>query len=142
MELAIQQALQAFEAGELPFGAVVVRDGKVVSRGRCEERGRSSVLAHAEALAIDRACRKLATTNLADCTIYCTNEPCAMCAAAIFQAKVRRVVIGASRKDLTFLRSRTIDLVLLANDSGFQVEIIRDVSKEQILAIFTRAGMV
>lgn len=141
MELAIQEAQKARQAGELPFGAVVVRGGKVISKGRCREKRLSTVLAHAEAEAVDKACKKLGTTKLTDCVIYCTNEPCPMCAAAIFQAKVPCVVIGASRTDITFLRPRKVDIVLLAEDSGFSIELIRDVKKGSVLALFKEVNM-
>lgn len=102
MQEALKQAKLAKADGELPFGAIVVQKGIVISKGRCRETKRKTVLAHAEAEAVDKACRKLGTTELTDCVMYCTNEPCPMCAAAIFQAKIPCVVIGASRGDLPF----------------------------------------
>jgi len=139
MHHALKQAKLAHRDGELPFGAVVVKDGVIISRGRCRENKRGTVLAHAEAEAIDKACKKLGTTKLTGCTIYCTNEPCPMCAAAIFQAKVPRVVIGASRGDLAFLRPRNIDIQALADDSGYAVTIIRDVLKPNVVELFALA---
>ena len=136
MAQAIRLAIEAKKAGELPFGAVVVRGNKVVARGRCREKQHSSVLAHAEAEAVHRACKKLATTKLSNCTIYCTNEPCVMCAAAIFQAKIPRVIIGASRGDIRILRPREVNIDVLAADSGYDIEIVRGVSKEFILDLF------
>lgn len=136
MTEALIEAKKAKNAGELPFGAVIVKEGGVLSRGRCHEQGSSSVLCHAEAQAVDRACKKLQTTNLSGCTIYCTNEPCVMCAAAIFQAKIPRVVIGLSRSDNPHLRPRKISIVDIANDSGFEVTIIRGVKKEAVLELF------
>lgn len=136
MQQAFRQAELAKRDGELPFGAVVVQEGVIISRGRCRETKRKTVLAHAEAEAIDKACRKLGTTKLKDCVIYCTNEPCPMCAAAIFQAKIPHVVIGASRGDLSFLRPRIIDIQVLADDSGYDITIIRDVMKQDVIALF------
>lgn len=136
MQQAFKQARLAKRDGELPFGAVVVWGGVVIATGRCREAKRKTVLAHAEAEAIDKACRKLGTTKLTDCVIFCTNEPCPMCAAAIFQAKVPFVVIGASREDLSFLRPRTIDIQVLADDSGYDITIIRDVMKQDVVKLF------
>jgi tRNA(adenine34) deaminase len=136
MQQAFKQAQLAKQDGELPFGAVVVQNGKIISRGRCREEKRHTVLAHAEAEAVDKACRKLGTTKLKDCIIFCTNEPCPMCAAAIFQAKIPYVVIGASRGDLTFLRPREIDIQVLANDSGYDITIVRDVMKQDVVELF------
>ncbi len=136
MQQAFKQAELAKKDGELPFGAIVVQNGVVISRGRCREAKKKTVLAHAEAEAVDKACKKLGTTKLKDCVIYCTNEPCPMCAAAIFQAKIPFVVIGASRGDLSFLRPRTIDIQVLADDSGYDITIIRDVMKDDVVRLF------
>lgn len=138
MSEALKQATLAAKDGELPFGAVVVKDGVIISGGRCREAKRHTVLAHAEAEAVDKACRKLGTNKLTDCTIYCTNEPCPMCAAAIFQAKIPHVVLGASRSDLSFLRPRKIDIQVLADDSGYEIKIVRDVMKQHVVDLFAR----
>lgn len=138
MAEALKQSNLASRDGELPFGAVIVKDGAIISRGRCREVKRKTVLAHAEAEAVDKACRRLGTNKLKDCVIYCTNEPCPMCAAAIFQAKIPHVVIGASRGDLTFLRPREIDIQVLADDSGYEIKIIRDILKQDVVNLFAR----
>lgn len=136
MAYALEEAKVAKAENELPFGAVVVKDGNVVGRGHCEEVRLHTVLAHAELSAINEACLNLKTNKLSDCTIYCTNEPCVMCAAAIFQAKVPRVVIGASRKDLSLLRDRDIDIETLAKDSGYEIQIANGVMRENVLRLF------
>ena len=138
MAEALKQSKLAAKDGERPFGAVVVKDGIIISRGRCREAKRKTVLAHAEAEAVDKACRKLGTNKLKDCIIYCTNEPCPMCAAAIFQAKIPHVVLGASRGDLTFLRPREIDIQVLADDSGYEIKIVRDIMKQDVVNLFAR----
>ncbi len=136
MTEALKQAKLAAKNGELPFGAVVVKDGIIISKGRCREAKHKTVLAHAETEAVDKACRKLGGNKLKDCTIYCTNEPCPMCAAAIFQAKIPHVVIGASRSDVSFLRPRKVDIQVLADDSGYEIKIIRDIMKRQVINLF------
>ena len=138
MAEALKQSRLAQKDGELPFGAVIVKDGTIISKGRCREAKRKTVLAHAEAEAVDKACRKLGTNKLQDYTIYCTNEPCPMCAAAIFQAKIPHVVIGASRGDLGFLRPRAIDIQVLADDSGYDITIVRDVLKQDVVDMFAQ----
>lgn len=137
MEMAIEEAITAKENGEWPFGAIVVCDGKVISRNRCAENAQKTVLAHAELQAVNDACKALSTNNLKDCVIYCTNEPCLMCAAAIFQAKISKVVIGASRSDLPhLLRERKFRIEDLAEDSGYGPEIIQEVLKEKVVSLF------
>jgi tRNA(Arg) A34 adenosine deaminase TadA len=120
MEIAIAQARQARNEGELPFGAVVMCNGEVISQNRCREATEKTVLAHAELHALNDACKALDRTNLSDCIIYSTNEPCLMCAAAIFQARIPRIVIGAARRDLPHLlrpRKFRIEHLVIGNDA-------------------------
>ena len=93
---ALALAREAAADGEVPVGCVIVRDGKVVGRGRNRREKERSALAHAEIEAIDEACRTLGGWRLWDCTLYVTLEPCSMCAGAILNARIPRVVFGAS----------------------------------------------
>lgn len=138
MRLAIEEARMALRNGELPIGAVVVSPAGIVARNRCRESADKTVLAHAELLALDDACRARGSNVLRDCTIYSTNEPCVMCSAAIFQAKIGKVVYGVSRRDLpqTF-RQRTLSICDLAVDSGYAPVIVPGVLKDDILALFS-----
>ena len=96
MKEALVLARQAADAGEVPVGCVIVRNGEIVGRGRNRREGDKSALAHAELEAIDDACRRLGGWRLWECTLYVTLEPCPMCAAAIVNARIPRVVYGAS----------------------------------------------
>jgi len=137
MEVAIQQAIEAKRGGEWPFGAAIFQDDSLIAQNRCRESHEKTVLAHAELHAVNDACKALNRNNLNDCVIYCSNEPCLMCAAAIFQAKIPRVVIGASRSDLPhLLRERQFRIEHLAEDSGFYPEIVRGVCKDEVVALF------
>jgi tRNA(adenine34) deaminase len=95
MAAALVEARKASEAGEVPVGAVVMRDGVVIAAAHNETEARHDPTAHAELLAIRRALDSLATDRLTDCTVCITLEPCAQCAGAIVLAKVGRVVFGA-----------------------------------------------
>jgi tRNA(Arg) A34 adenosine deaminase TadA len=137
MQLAIEEARDAKQAGELPIGAVITCKGEVIARNRCREATERTVLAHAELQALNDACKVLASTDLSECVIYCSNEPCLMCAAAIFQAKIARIVIAAARSDLPhLLRDRKFRIEHLAEDSGYNIEIIKGVLKEKVLGLF------
>lgn len=94
MRQALEAALEADREGDMGAGALVVRDGRVVGRGRNRIRTRRDPLAHAETEAIGEACRALGTADLGGCTIYATMEPCPMCAGAIMLAGIRRWVVG------------------------------------------------
>ena len=96
MEQALVLAKEAGQAGEVPVGCVIVRDGVVVGRGRNRRETDKSALAHAEIAAIEDACRNLGGWRLWDCTLYVTLEPCPMCAGAIINARIPRVVFGAT----------------------------------------------
>ena len=95
MKEAIKQAKKAEAIGDVPIGCVIVHDGKVIARGYNKRNKDKTVLAHAELLAMKKACKKLGDWRLEDCTMYITLEPCQMCAGAIVQARIPRVVIGA-----------------------------------------------
>lgn len=96
MRLALDQAQNAWLLGEVPVGAVIVRDGKVLATGYNRPIGDSDPTAHAEIVALRQAASLLGNYRLPGCTVYVTLEPCAMCAMALMHARVDRVVFGAS----------------------------------------------
>ena len=96
MGLALAKAREAAEAGEVPVGAVLVQDGKVVATGRNRPRAAHDPTAHAEIEAIRAAARALGDERLPECDLYVTLEPCTMCAAAISFARIRRLYFGAA----------------------------------------------
>lgn len=109
MREAISLALSAECLGEVPVGAVVVRDGEIVGRGFNAPIGESDPTAHAEIAALRDAARKLSNYRLPGCALYVTLEPCAMCAGAIIHARIARVVYGA-RDYKTGVHGSVVDL--------------------------------
>ena len=95
MREALAEARLALQDGEVPIGAVVVRDGEVVGRGHNRRETGKNALYHAEVLAIDDACKALGGWRLWECDLYVTLEPCPMCAGALINARVRHVFYGA-----------------------------------------------
>jgi len=95
MEIALSLAQEAKENGEIPVGAIVVVDGEIIAEARNEKEMRGDATAHAEMLALQRAAQKLGHWRLADATMYVTLEPCSMCAGAMIQARLGRLVFGA-----------------------------------------------
>lgn len=94
MKAAIKQARKAESLGEVPIGCVLVYEGTIIARGYNRRMIDKTVLAHAEIAAIRKACRKIGDWRLEGCTMYVTLEPCPMCAGAIVQARIPKVVIG------------------------------------------------
>ncbi len=95
MREAIKQARKAAKIDEVPIGCVIVYDGKIIARGYNRRNTDKSTLAHAEIIAIRKAAKVIGDWRLEDCTMYITLEPCPMCAGAIVQARIPRVVVGA-----------------------------------------------
>lgn len=96
MKLAIEEAIQAEEINEVPIGAVIVKDGEIIAAAYNRREVDQKATSHAELLAIDAASKVLSSWRLTGCTLYVTLEPCPMCAGAIVQSRVDRVVYGAS----------------------------------------------
>ena len=96
MAIALEEARAAAQAGDVPVGAVIVRDGQVIARGRNLREVEKNALCHAETVAIPRACQALGGWRLPGCSLYVTLEPCPMCAGAIINARVEQVIFGAS----------------------------------------------
>ena len=95
MKEAIRQARKAWKLNEVPIGCVIVREDRIIARGYNPRNTDKNTLAHAELLAIRKASRAVGDWRLEDCTMYITLEPCQMCAGAIVQARIPRVVIGS-----------------------------------------------
>ncbi len=91
---ALKEAYKAYEKGEVPVGAVIVKDGRIISKAHNLRESLRDATAHAEVLAIREACKRLNSWRLTDCSLYVTLEPCPMCAGAILQARIYRLVFG------------------------------------------------
>ena len=96
MKEALKLARKAEEQGEIPVGAVVVRNGEIIGRGYNQRESRKNAVLHAEMIAIEEACGVVGDWRLRDCTLYVTLEPCPMCAGAIVNSRIERVVFGTS----------------------------------------------
>jgi tRNA(adenine34) deaminase len=103
MSLALKQAERALEEEEIPVGAVVVCQGKIVAKAYNQTELLSDVTAHAEMLAITSAAQTIGSKYLKDCTLYVTLEPCLMCAGAIYWSQLGRLVFGASEEKRGFM---------------------------------------
>ena len=95
MQKALQLAREAFLSGEVPVGAVIVKDGKIIATGKNEREQKQNALSHAEIEAINNACSVLGSWRLDGCEIYVTLEPCPMCTGAIINSRIKTLIFGA-----------------------------------------------
>ena len=98
MKHALAEAAEAFRDGEVPVGAVIVKDGQIIAAGRNRRECDKNALCHAEIEAIDNACKVLGGWRLSGCELFVTLEPCPMCAGAIINSRIDRVIFGAADK--------------------------------------------
>lgn len=95
MKEALKEAKKAMQKEEVPIGAIIVKDGVIISRGHNLRETKNDACAHAEIIAIKKACKKLGAWRLENCEMYVTLEPCAMCAGAIINSRIKKLYIGA-----------------------------------------------
>ena len=130
MKEAIKEAKKAYDKAEVPIGAVIVKDDKIIARAHNLRECKNQAIAHAEIFAIEKACKKLGAWRLENCDMYVTLEPCPMCAGAILNARVRNLYIGAMEpkfgaagsklnlfKDFVFNHTVNVETGLLADDA-------------------------
>lgn len=129
MDLALEEAQKAYELDETPIGAVIVQNGKVIARACNRRNTDKNSLAHAEIMAIQKACEYVGDWRLEECTIYITLEPCPMCAGAIVQARIPQVVYGASSPKAGF--GGSVLNILEMDALNHRCEVIRGVGEEE-----------
>lgn len=129
MKQAVKQAKKAYDKLETPIGCVIVHEDKIIARGYNKRNMKKNTLAHAEILAINKASKVLGDWRVEDCTMYVTLEPCPMCAGAIVQARVDRVVIGSMNAKAGCAGS--VLNVLQEKRFNHQVEMTKDVLHDE-----------
>ncbi len=128
MREALREAMVAGRKGEIPVGAVIVDEGnRLVAAAHNRKEELQSPLAHAEILAIEEACRRLGSWRLENCSLYVTLEPCMMCAGAIVQARIKRLIYGAD--DFKAGAVRTIMNLIDSEASNHRVEVFAGIEK-------------
>ncbi len=139
MAEALKEAKQALDLDETPIGAVMTMDGEIIARGYNYRNTAKNPLAHAEIIAIDQAAKVIGDWRLEDCTLYVTLEPCPMCAGAIVQARIPKVVFGARSPKAGFAGS--VMNILQLEALNHQVEVVEGVLEEdcsQLLKMYFR----
>ena len=132
MKEAIKSALEAGKNGEIPVGAVIVKNGEIIATGRNRREEKHSVLGHAELDAMENAAKKLNDWRLNDCELYVTLEPCPMCAGAIINSRIKKVVFGAFDKKMGAVDSVTN---LFSYDFGSHPEVFAGIAEDECSAL-------
>ena len=125
MKIALKEAIKAYKKNEVPIGAVIVKNGKVIAKAHNKKENKNIATCHAEILAINKACKKLKNWRLLDCTLYVTVEPCLMCCGAIIQSRIDNVIYGTENKNYGAITSTCESL------SKYNVKIIKNVCHDE-----------
>ncbi len=112
MNIALKEAKKALKHNEVPIGAVIVKDNKIISKAFNKRETKKNIINHAEILAISKACKKIKNWRLNDCTIYITMEPCMMCSGAIEQSRINKIVYGTKNEKFGYTKSlKNIEII-------------------------------
>ena len=114
---AIQLAKKAYIKNEVPVGALIIKDNKIIATGYNKKESKKNSILHAEIIAISKACKKLKTWHLDDCILYTTLEPCMMCTGAIEQSRIKKIVYGIENFNCGYIENlKNIETVNLNNN--------------------------
>ena len=136
MRRALENAEKAFKLGEVPVGCVIVKDKIIIAESFNQRNQKNNALCHAEILAINIACKKLNSWRLEDCDLYVTVEPCAMCAGAIIQARIKKVFFGTENKKAGCAGS--ILNILCEKRFNHQTEIISGIMRQECSELMSK----
>lgn len=128
---ALKEAKKAYKKKEVPIGAIIVRNDKIIARAYNRKEKTQVAIQHAEILAIIKACKKMKNWRLLDCTLYVTVEPCMMCCGAIIQSRIKKIVYGA--KNDNFGSVESVDSLL----NKYNIEIKNGILEEKCKKIIT-----
>jgi len=128
MKLALKEANKAYKKGEIPIGAVIVKNGKIISKAHNLKEFKKNVTKHAEILAIEKASKKLKNWRLIDCIIYVTMFPCPMCASAINQSRISKIVYGTIPE---YVDKKMVYKILNDKNYGNPVQIVDNIMSDE-----------
>ena len=130
MNIAIKEAKKALKNGEVPVGAVIVKNNKIISKGYNKKESKNNAIKHAEIIAIEKACKKIKNWRLEDCVIYVTMEPCMMCCGAIEQSRIKKIVYGVKNEKYGYTQ--------YLKNIKIESEIYDDICREMVQSFFKK----
>lgn len=135
MNIALKEAKKAYLKDEIPIGAVIVKNNKIIARGYNLKESKKNVVKHAEIIAIEKACTKLNNWRLLDCTIYVTMFPCPMCASAINQSRISRIVYGTIPE---YVDKNVVEKIISDKNYGLPVKITEKILENECLKLLKK----
>lgn len=138
MELAIKESLKAYEIEEIPIGAVVVLNGKVIGKGYNKKEKKKDGTMHAEIIAIRSACKKIKDWRLNKCSIYVTVEPCTMCLGAIIESRIENIYCGVKNKKYNETNQQILKFNNIKINFGVCEKAIKEILKKFFILIRNR----
>lgn len=135
MKQALKQAVKAYDINEVPIGCIIIHNGKIIARGYNKRNIKKNTTMHAEMIAINKACNVLKDWRLDDTCLFVTVEPCPMCAGAILQARIPKVVFGAYNKKAGCLGS----IINLANDNfNHKIDVVQGTLQDECSSLMKK----
>lgn len=130
MKHAIKEAKKALKKGDVPIGAIIVENGIIIAKAHNCKEDKNKATGHAEIEVINKACRKKKSWRLDECELYVTMEPCLMCAGAILQSRIKKVIYGINNEKFGYINS--IDQIINNDKNNHSVDVISNVCEDEI----------
>lgn len=140
MKEALKEAKKAYTKEEIPIGAIIVKDGKILSRAYNKREEKMISTAHSEILAIEKACKKLENWRLSDCEIYVTVEPCPMCAGAILNSRMKKLYFGTrdEKSGAVVSNIHMLDKEYLNHKMNYEEGMLKDECRDLLVDFFKK----
>ena len=129
MNVALKEARKAYLRGEVPVWCIIVLNDKIIARGHNLRESTGDILKHAELITIKKCCKKIGDWRLEDSVMYVTLFPCPMCASAIVQSRIKKIVIGAPTTDEK--NKKIVDLIFEGNNTSPKIEVVENILEEE-----------
>ena len=129
MNEALKEAKKSFKNGDVPVGAIIVKNNKIIAKAHNEKEKKHNAIKHAEIIVIEKACKKLKTWHLDECEMYVTLEPCLMCAGALLQSRIKTLVYAAESEKFGYVKS--IETLLNNEKNNHKIKIISGICKKE-----------
>ncbi len=129
MNEALKEAKKSYKNGDVPVGAIIVKNNKIIAKAHNEKEKKRNAIKHAEIIAIEKACKKLKSWHLEECELYVTLEPCLMCAGALLQSRIKTLIYATENEKFGYVKS--IESILNNGKNNHKIKIISGIGREE-----------